>query len=191
MKRILILLLVFIPVWILQTAFVVDDSIAFPEKKIQRTLKKVFKMEGVEIEQSNALNQSPTGNFYLLKYNDILQGYLYVGRVNSCRSSGCSVNPEDYHSSFEFFDYFIITDSMRSIKKVKIFNYQATQGHEVMSFGWLKQFVGYKGEQNLRYGKEIETISGATISAKALNTDIQFTIKLLQENYNQKIVTWQ
>ena len=77
MKRVLILIVLFVPVWILQTAFVVDDGIAFPEKKIQRTLKKVFKIEGVEIEQSNELNQSPTGNFYLLKYNEILQGYLY------------------------------------------------------------------------------------------------------------------
>lgn len=182
MKRILILIVLFIPVWILQTAFVVDDNIAFPEKKIQRTLKKVFKMEGFEIEQYNEMNQPPTGNFYLLKYNKVLQGYLYVGRVNSCRSGGCSINQEDSDLSFEFFDYFIITDSNRSIKKVKIYNYQATQGHEVMSFGWLKQFVGYKGEQNLRYGKEIEAISGATISAKALNTDIQYMIKLLQEN---------
>ena len=138
-------------------------------------------MEGIEVEQFEEINQPSSGSFYLLKFNEVLQGYLYVGRVNSCRSGGCSINQEDYDLSYEFFDYFIIIDTLKSIKRVKVFNYQATQGHEVMSIGWLKQFVGYKGDEELRYGKEIEAISGATVSAKSLNTDIQHTIKLLME----------
>lgn len=173
-----------VPIWILQTAFVLNGDIAFPVKKIQRTIKKTWKLEDIEIERFEDVYHPVSGSFYYLKNNEVLQGYLYVGRVNSCRSGGCSINQEDYDLSFEFFDYFIITDSLKSIKRVKIFNYQATQGHEVMSIGWLKQFVGYNGDQKLRYGKEIEAISGATVSAKTLNADLQSIIQLLKESPN-------
>ena len=39
--------------------------------------------------------------------------------------------------------------------------------------GWLNQFIGYDGTKTLRVGKEIDSISGATISAYGITTDIQ------------------
>ena len=181
MKRIIILFILFVPLWILQSAFVVNDDISFPHRKIHRTIKKILKLESVEIIQFDDIVQPITGSFYYLKSKNVLQAYLYVGRVNSCRSGGCAINQNDINLSYEFFDYFIITDTIASIKKVQIFNYQATQGHEVMSHGWLRQFVGYDGGQKLRYGHETEAISWATVSAKALNIDLQSVIKLLNQ----------
>ncbi len=182
MRRIIILFILFVPLWILQSAFILNDDISFPDRKIHRAIKKILKLDSVEIMQFDDTVQPLTGSFYYLKSKNVLQAYLYVGRVNSCRSGGCAINQNDINLSYEFFDYFIITDTIASIKTVQIFNYQATQGHEVMSIGWLRQFVGYKGSQELRYGKEIEAISGATVSAKALNVDLQSVIKLLNEN---------
>lgn len=186
MKKVLFLILLILPFWILQSAFISND-IVFPEKKIQRTISKIWKMQNLDIERIEDIQQPENGSFHYLKDNGELQAYLYIGRVNSCRSGGCELNRETLQASFEFFDYFMILDTNSKIKKVKIFNYQATHGHEVMSSGWLRQFTGYDGKSDLKYGKEIEAISGATISAKSLNADIQYVTKILERKTQEKI----
>jgi hypothetical protein len=49
-----------------------------------------------------------------------------------------------------------------------------------MSNGWLSQFVGFSGQEKLVYGKDIQAISGATISANAMNDDIYFTLDCIK-----------
>jgi hypothetical protein len=181
MKKVFFLFLFFVPLWVLQTAFV-SNNISFPAKKIHRSINKIWKIQNVDIELLSDIKHIEMGNFYRLKNNEKLQGYLYVGRVNSCRSGGCEIDRETREPSFEFFDYFVILDTSIVVKKVKIFNYQATHGHEVMSSGWLRQFIGYNGDEDLKYGRDIEAISGATISAKSLNADVQFFTKVLKKN---------
>lgn len=179
MKKVIFLILLIIPLWLLQSAFISND-IVFPEKKIQRTINKILKLQSFEIEKIEEFQQAENGKFHSIENNGQTQAYLYIGRVNSCRSGGCELNTETLQASFEFFDYFMILDTKAKIKKVKIFNYQATYGHEVMSNGWLRQFIGYDGKSDLKYGKQIETISGATISARSLNNDVQYVTKILK-----------
>lgn len=106
----------------------------------------------------------------------------YIGRVNSCRAGGCS-NPllsgEDIES--EYFDYFILFDSEKQVKLVRVFNYAATHGQEVAVRRWLDQFVGHNGSKPLRVGKEIDAISGATISVYAIVNDVNEKSKLLNK----------
>lgn len=183
MKKFIIILLLSSSVLMLLSSFISDDSISFPEKKILKLVRKTWKVDEVEIVKLDNQNNIFSGTFYSLYNNDKFLGFLYLGRVNSCREGGCTIDANNFDASFEYFDYFFITDTMPTIRKVKIFNYQATQGHEVMSTGWLGQFIGYNGNKDLRYGKEIETISGATISAKALNMDVQQIVKYLKDKH--------
>lgn len=171
MKKAIILILII--TWIAGSSFVMKEELDFPDKKVKREIKRFWKDKDVNIKKLN-------NGFYLLEnYNDTL-GFLYVGRVNSCRQGGCSIDGSQEDLPFEYFDYFFITDKNIQVKKVKIYNYQATHGHEVMSSGWLRQFRGYTGEKELRYGRDIEAISGTTISAKALNDDIKNTLNNLE-----------
>ena len=90
--------------------------------------------------------------------------------------------PVDFISideDFEYFDYFIIFDETLVVKKIRVFNYQATHGHEVGGNGWLKQFIGYDGQEKLEYGKNIDSISGATISANAITYNVQESCRYL------------
>jgi Na+-translocating ferredoxin:NAD+ oxidoreductase RnfG subunit len=80
---------------------------------------------------------------------------------------------------FEYFDYYIIFDQALKVEKIRVYNYQATHGHEVGGKGWLKQFIGYKGETKLEYGKNIDSISGATISANAITYNVQESSRYL------------
>ncbi len=180
MRKLLFHLLLSLTILILISSFSSGEGIIFPAKKVQRTINKIWKTENAKFEEFNIQTQVYSGKFYSITEKGQLLGYLYVGRVNSCRSGGCSINGGGQDLSFEFFDYFFVTDSLANIRKVKIFNYQATHGHEVMSSGWLRQFKGYNGSKELRYGHEIEAISGATISAKAINEDLQLTVKMLK-----------
>lgn len=108
--------------------------------------------------------------------------YIYVGRVHSCREGGCSIsNKLTREGNSEYFDYFILFDENLTVKRVKVFNYQATHGQEITAKGWLKQFIGFDGKKELRVGKEIDTVSGATISVNTITYDIADKTGLLKK----------
>jgi FMN-binding domain len=121
------------------------------------------------------------GKYFHIKSVDKWIYTVYIGRVNSCRTGGCtSSESENIDSEYEFFDYFILFDPNGKVVSVRVFNYAATHGQEITVKGWLKQFYGYDGTKNLRVGKEIDSISGATISVYGIVEDIRLKTKLIQ-----------
>ena len=158
----------------------------------RRVSKSVEKTFGEETYQLESLTADPTenfastyeGNFYRLKQNgeDETAGFLHIGRVKTCRTGGCGAPGTDTEqNSSEYFDYVILFDTATNIVLVKIFNYQATHGHEITARGWLKQFLGFSGRDSLEVGKDIDTISGATISVYAITSDVQYKTEKLKE----------
>lgn len=144
-----------------------------PLKAVDRAIHKIWKTSAFEIIITNKMNCNESGCWYKIISNDQELGLIYNGRINSCRSGGCSVNLSEDAISYEYFDYLLFTNTNGKVLWVKIYNYQATQGHEVMSRGWLNQFKGINSGTALEFGRDIETISGATVSASALTKDIQ------------------
>ncbi len=176
--------LILIFFWILLSSFHPAGDIVIPHKKINKTIAKLWKDKQFILEEiSGDVSGLCLGNnrLFTVREQTIVLGYIYIGRVNSCRSGGCSVDATDESLEFEYFDYFFVTDATGKVMRVKVFNYRATHGHEIMSRGWLRQFIGYSGEKELIYGKDIEAISGATISANAINDDIQLEVDCLQK----------
>lgn len=120
-----------------------------------------------------------SGSYFRLE-GDQEVTYLYSGRVYSCRSGGCSLKPAGADKAgAEYFDYFILFDRQHRVLQVRVHAYHATRGQEVCSRGWLKQFRGYDGSQGLRVGKEVDGISGATISVQNLVQDVEHKTRLL------------
>lgn len=156
-------------------------TIKIPTEKIIKSIKKLdlgYSFELVTVVGvSNPMSQSEVMK---IQSDTSILGYVYISRLNSCRANGCDAGNPFEEDKFEFFDYFMITDKSGQVIRVKVYNYQATHGHQVMSRGWLKQFIGYTGYQSLGYGQEIEAISGATISAKAITSDIQQAEKIIR-----------
>jgi Na+-translocating ferredoxin:NAD+ oxidoreductase RnfG subunit len=109
--------------------------------------------------------------------------YVYVGRVNSCRSGGCSISDRRLYDGEqqEFFDYIILFDKNKKIQEVKVFNYQSSHGQEITSKGWLKQFAGHDGSRKLEVNKNIDAISGATVSVDAITADVSMKASLLRK----------
>lgn len=159
-----------------------SESVHQPKALIKEVLKLgVHNVDSaltvIQLKDSTA--NCDRGSFYRISTQKSSL-YYYVGRVNSCRVGGCSVEMgtnEDY----EYFDYFIIFNEEGEVDLVRVFNYQATHGQEITIKGWLKQFIGYNGASDLIVGSNVDHIAGATISTNAISVDVEYRTRLLKE----------
>ncbi|NJO92948.1 MAG: FMN-binding protein [Chloroflexia bacterium] len=145
---------------------------------------KSSKKEEIPIPNTFENDIKIEGKFFtIIDKNNVSQNrYVYIGRVNSCRAGGCSIpNESASNTESEYFDYYILFNDKIEVVLVKVFNYQATHGQEVTVKGWLKQFIGYKGNKNLQVGKDIDAIAGATVSVYAITADIEHKTNLLKQ----------
>jgi len=161
-------------------------------KLVKKDLAKLYDLEDVEltaIEVPDSLYNSlllDNGQFFRYQHPSGKPGYIYIGRIYSCRAGGCSVDQEPGYlvnsndEDFEYFDYYTVFGIDLDVLKVKVYNYQATHGQAICSTGWLKQFIGYDGREKLTYGKDIDAISGATISANAITYAVQESAQYLK-----------
>lgn len=158
----------------------------YTNRALRKELERSFQLDLSSLHENTKLTKQlgHEGKLFEIKNQDNLLGYVYVGRIISCRQGSCNLSsgPSGGGESYEYFDAFIIYDVDKRVQKVKVFNYQATHGHEVCSTGWLKQFMGFKSETTLVVGKNIDALSGATISANAITDEVNYVTKLLYRN---------
>lgn len=151
------------------------------KKELKLSDSTTTQLKMLEVSETTR-SQIPMGAFYEVSHAPSSQ-FVYIGRVNACRAGGC-MDPSVTAipgEEFEYFDYFILYDSTYAVQEVKVFNYQATHGHEITSKNWLKQFKKYDGSKRLVTGKNIDGISGATVSVEAIVYDIEQKTNLLRE----------
>ena len=166
-----------------------QPDVDYSHKSLFKEIEKVWgidnpSMKEIVIPDSILRKYDIQGKFFLIdgNHNPDQQNYIYIGRVNSCRAGGCSISHEaNVDSNSEYFDYFILFNKSKTVQRVKVFNYQATHGQEVSASGWLKQFIGFDGKKSLTVGKDIDAISGATISVYGITLDVQDKTSLIQQ----------
>lgn len=181
-----ILIAALLLIWAGSLSLSPPDQDDLPMKKIHKAISRVWKTEDfrvVEYDQANLRRCNDNGCWLRVMNGNQELGMVYVGRVNSCRSGGCAIDPLDEKAlSFEYFDYFLLAETNGEVRWVKIFNYEATQGHEVMSRGWLNQFRGSRPGSSLVFGRDIEGLSGATVSASAITQDIREVLSCVSDH---------
>ncbi len=162
-------------------------------RSLHNNLKKITGCDSYHKEELAMPNPdaygSMEGKFFRISCSNGIEYFVYLGRVNSCRASGCSIDRPS--GEFEFFDYFSIYDSSYKVMQVSVYNYEATHGQEITARGWLKQFVGYKEGNFLEVGKNVDAISGATISVNGIVEDVkEKTVMLLNlsNNLSQRVI---
>jgi len=163
-----------------------QGEIDYQNKRLINSLKKngITGFSRLKEINSNLKGQPEIqGKFFSLLNKSEVSGieYVFIGRVNSCRAGGCSISgstPSNQES--EYFEYLILYDSYKTVKMVEVYNYAATHGYEITAKGWLKQFAGFSGKDTLEVNKNIDAISGATISVFAITNDVQLKTKLLK-----------
>jgi len=148
-------------------------------KKINKEITLVFgitdfstKMMTVSSEVNSLLpTKIKEDNLFEILNDGEIVGYFYVGKAPS---------------KTDQFDYMVLFDSELNLRKAKVLIYREDYGNEIGSKRWLKQFIGKSSDDNLKYGENVDAISGATISARsmtfAVNRLLQ-SIKILKEQH--------
>jgi Na+-translocating ferredoxin:NAD+ oxidoreductase RnfG subunit len=148
-------------------------------KKMSRQLTKIFgkemKYQEVAIGDSLAINHQ----IFEVKTNDNLSGYSMITRALGCQTGGCD-KPNKDTISFEEFFFLTAFDKQKNIKKVRVLEYTSDHGYQIANKGWLKQF---ERDSPFEVGRNIDGISGATISVKSITKAVNEQIGILESRF--------
>ena len=165
---------------ILLLLIVALGSFGLPQKINKKVTKEIGLVFGITdysismIAVSSEVNALlPTkikeDNLFKILKEDKTVGYFYVGKAPS---------------KTDEFDYMVLFDTELNVRKAKVLIYREDYGNEIGSRRGLKQFIGKTSDDNLKYGQNIDAISGATISANSMTFAVNRllkSIKILKE----------
>ncbi|MFT5749774.1 MAG: Na+-translocating ferredoxin:NAD+ oxidoreductase RnfG subunit [Ancylomarina sp.] len=143
------------------------------QKRIDKTLVKLFPKMIVELQEMDLSTE-------LISTYTSVKG-VKVSRLKSANSELGYVCFASSKGKNDYFDYMVIFDNDLVIKKVKVLIYRSTYGGEIMSRSWLKQFIGKTNGQEMAMDKDIDGISGATLSAPSITQGIKELSLLIAE----------
>lgn len=160
-------ILILWPVFLSQT---LAQGECTPHKRVLKAIEKIHG-ETIEIEafhdpvgsESASQYLHPGDCIYRIKAKGEYQGYLL-----STSAKG----------RFDNFDYSVIYSDDKTVLKVLVTVYRSDHGVAICQKNWLGQFVGYQGGM-LALGKDIDAVSGGTISSMSMVNDIQRTHLLI------------
>ena len=143
-----------------------------PEKRVVKEVTKLFNeesfLEEIPIQtEAQAVNDlmREGDQPYAIKNSEEILGYVF-----STSAKG----------RYDYFDYSIIYAKDLSVMAVLVTTYRSSHGAGICSKGWLKQFRGYQGEE-ISLGKDIDSISGATLSATSMVEDMKRCYLLMEK----------
>lgn len=139
-------------------------------KKVNKEISSVFEISDFStkmITVSEDVNRKlPTkikqDNLFKVMNSTTIIGYFYVGKAPS---------------KTDQFDYMVVFDKDLNVVKTKVLVYREDYGNEIGSKRWLKQFIGKTSSDSLKYGQDIDAISGATISANSMTFAMSSLLK--------------
>lgn len=142
-----------------------DAKVKRAHKILSKSWKDIdFVAEPISIE-TELKSEFQDKSLFKLKEGDDNIGYMLV-----TRSKG----------RFEYFDYMVIYTPEVKVKMIRIINYPSSRGGEICNKKWLNQFAGYDGKE-IFYGKDVQAISGATISASAMVRDVERITRIVKK----------
>ncbi|OFX85732.1 MAG: hypothetical protein A2W99_05845 [Bacteroidetes bacterium GWF2_33_16] len=123
------------------------------QKKFEQELHSYFRSG--DLKKQEIVNSETKDKIFKLFLDNSFVGYAILASAKG---------------RMDTFDFVIIYNSQKEIKLVKVLVYRSQHGQEITNKNWLKQF--YKNTVQFVYGKDIQAISGATLSAKSITEKI-------------------
>ena len=152
-------------VFILQSFVQVTGLSKSYNKKISKTLVELWPGSSTVIKDTSIPNLS------VAEFEQL--GVLGIFEVVSSENTVGFAVLAKARSKFDDFEYMIYYDQNKSIKAVRVMVYREDYGGEIASKRWLKQFVDKTSESPIEIDRDIQGISGATISYRAITTGIK------------------
>ncbi|GAA4107183.1 hypothetical protein GCM10022393_02270 [Aquimarina addita] len=151
------------------------------QKKVTKEITSYFDTEDfstavVKISDvDNALVKAEFGKENLLSISgsDGLLGYAYIGNAPSKTAT---------------FDYLVIFDKDFVIATSKVLIYREEYGGEIGSKRWLKQFIGKSKNDDVKFGENVDAISGATISVRSMTNAISNLLKSMKILHQKEVI---
>lgn len=85
---------------------------------------------------------------------------------------------DDVVGKHEFISYAVGISDQGRVRGIEILSYRETYGGEVRDQGWRGQFIGKSAADRLKLGKDIDNISGATLSCRNLTDGVRRLLAL-------------
>ncbi len=89
---------------------------------------------------------------------------------------------------FHDFTYVVFFGTDLRIQLVRVIDYGGEHGAEITHKRWLRQFVGKSPNDNLMFKKNIDAISGATISGKSITESINNMLQKVSKLREKKFI---
>jgi Na+-translocating ferredoxin:NAD+ oxidoreductase RnfG subunit len=80
---------------------------------------------------------------------------------------------DEVFGKHEFITYAVALDASGKVRAIEILDYRETHGGEVRNERWRAQFKGKSYGDALKLGKDIQNISGATLSCKHVSEGVR------------------
>jgi Na+-translocating ferredoxin:NAD+ oxidoreductase RnfG subunit len=106
------------------------------------------------------------------------------------------INKNDRHIGTAYLDntkgkmqpisFLVVLDSISRISNVEIVKYRESHGGQVREKNWLSQFIGKDENSGYKVGKDINSISGATISTHSVSKAVERIMLLDKHLRGQK-----
>ena len=142
------------------------------QKKIKKQISKTFDTDEFEMTMLVADSNSYAHDFFEIKNpQSEMIGYGIVTLTNGCKIGGCDAIQHADNAEYEQFYFSTLYNPDGEIANVKVVEYTSERGYEITAKSWLKQFKGKRGGE-LRVDKEIDGISGATVSVNSIVNEI-------------------
>lgn len=144
----------------------------FVKKRINKTIIKALKIDEYSLEDID-LSEIDLSKYFCLKDIDLKrckydEGVAYVG-FSSVKGK------QDY------FEYMLVFDTDLKVKRITVLIYRSSYGSEIMSQGFLRQFYGKTNGEKMEIDIDIDSVSGATISAAAISDSVSDFSILMSE----------
>lgn len=177
--KILIFITLFTP---LTDSFRAGVSFSKPvEKRLHKSLDQYFEKEDYHktelLVEDSVLNETNSFFYHVENISKTQDAYMVITIANGCKLGGCDVE-HGQDEEFEQFYVLSIYSEDSKLQSLKIIDYPSEHGYEVTSKWWLKQFIKHQGDR-YEYSKNIDAISGATISVKSMIREVSYIQKCM------------
>jgi Na+-translocating ferredoxin:NAD+ oxidoreductase RnfG subunit len=88
-------------------------------------------------------------------------------------ADGATFLVDEVLGKHEFITYAVGLSEAGDVVGVEILDYRESYGHEIRNAAWRRQFTGKTAAAPLKVGRDIENISGATLSCKHIADGIR------------------
>ncbi|GAA4281586.1 FMN-binding protein [Gaetbulibacter aestuarii] len=162
----------------LAVTFMFNGLPKYIQKRVDKEIEKTFEIEKFDMSEitisAELQKQVPSkfnnDNLFKIQSGEKLICYAYVAQAPSKTAQ---------------FDYLVLLNPDLTVAGSKVLIYREEYGGEIGSTRWLKQFIGKKPGDDLKYGDNVSAISGATISVRSMTNameDLLESVKILHTN---------